>query len=85
MPPSIPDVSEAEAPALSIHALAMLLPGARLQEGKKTQLFAFYVQQFSETLNRGTENKLKSILSFLRVLHSFIQHTFVKTLVCAAS
>lgn len=36
MPPSIPDVSEAEAPALNIHALAMLLAGASLQEGKKT-------------------------------------------------
>lgn len=35
MPPSIPDMSEAEAPALSIHALAMLFAGASLQEGKK--------------------------------------------------
>lgn len=78
-------MSEAEAPALGIHALAMLLAGASLQDGKKPHLLFSILQQFSETLNGGTENKLKSILSFLRVLHSFIQYTFVKTLVCAAS
>lgn len=76
MPRLISDGSEAEAPALSIHALAMLFAGASLQEGKKPQLFAFYVQQFSETLNGGTENKLKSILSFLRVL-TFIHSTHI--------
>lgn len=41
MPPSIPEMSEAEAPALGIHALAMLLAGASLQDGKKhTFLFS---------------------------------------------
>lgn len=38
---------------------------------EKPQLFAYFMQQFSETLNGGIENKLISILLFPRVIHSF--------------
>lgn len=65
--------SDSEASALSNYALALMFAGTGCKR-EKAQLFAFCMQQFSESLNAGTENESKSILSFLSVLHSFNTH-----------
>lgn len=69
--PLIPSGSDFKVPALGNYVLpcCWLVQDAR---GKKIQHFAFFMQQFSENVNGGTENKLIFILSLPRVLHSFI-------------